>query len=553
MGSAMKRRKEKAFSFLQNCDHVALYLVAWLVVVCVHIAFRTNTLSIPLERDEGLFGYIGQVMLNGGMPYRDAVDHKPPVVYLVYALALTMVPPTPAGVHMFLLCYNFLTIIALYFVARCAGGTPATGFWTALTFAVFSSSPELEGFAASSEMLMLLPLSLSLLFALLSGRQGMLVLGSFASGLFCALACWTKHTGVFFALALFCILPAVPQIVRSGNTSLRSVAARAAAWAAGFMSISIAIVVYFYVRGAGDDFLYWNFIHNYYYGAGRTLADNLPKITTTLTALCRTHPVLVAALVVCICTALVKRDVRGACFVVMLLASLAATFPGHAYAHYFAQLAPVVALGSGFGCSLFCATVRNSRVQAGMMILCFLGLCCVPMAIHPRYYFTGSADELSKQFFSPNPFAESLDIVAYISRTTTTRDKIFIFGSEAQILFYSRRTSATRFALLYPLTQRMFPRYREHQQQAWEEVSAAQPTLIIVVGVPQSVLWDGKAEPWIQRKLMQMLADRYELVAAIPVDYPRGRMIIHPEPERIERELSTYRYSIKIFRRRYDA
>ncbi|MCX8043924.1 MAG: hypothetical protein N3B18_07360 [Desulfobacterota bacterium] len=548
----MKRRLLRR-STTHKRNGFLLSVAMWMILGFLSVAFRFNSITIPLERDEGLFGYIGQVVLNGGMPYRDAVDHKPPLVYFLYALALTVMPPTAAGVHIFLLCYNFLTLIVLYWVARCAGGTPAAGFWTALVFGVFSTSPELEGFAASSEMLMLLPLSLSLLFALLSGRQGMLVPASFASGLFCGLACWTKHTGVFFALVLFCILPAVPRIVRAGTASLAAAAARAAAWVGGFFSISVAVIGYFYARGAGDDFLYWNFIHNYYYGAERTLAEVLPKITGAIASLCRTHPVPAFAVFICVCTALFKRDIRGACFVVLLLASLAATLPGHAYAHYFAQLAPAVALGSGFGCSIICAAVRHGRMRTGVILLVFFGLCCVPPALHIRYYLTGSTDELSKKFFSPNPFAESIDVAAYISRTTTPRDKVFIFGSEAQILLYSRRTSATRFVLLYPLMRSMYPRYREHQQQAWEEVMAVQPTLIVLVNVPQSVLWDGKADPWIHRMLMRYVAERYELVAAIPVDYPRGKMIIHPEPDRIERELAAYRYDIKIYRRRSDA
>lgn len=74
-----------------------------LIAIClVYILIRLYIVSIPLDRDEGIFGYAGQVILNDGLQYRDVFDHKPPVAFYLKALALLFVPPTSTGIHKFL-------------------------------------------------------------------------------------------------------------------------------------------------------------------------------------------------------------------------------------------------------------------------------------------------------------------------------------------------------------------------------------------------------------------------------------------------------------------
>jgi hypothetical protein len=92
--------------------------VAFIVIVALYVALRLPGIGVPLDRDEGVFGYMGQLILDGGLPYRDAVDHKPPVSFYINALALCFVPPTARGIHVFLLVYNFLTLVCIFFPGK---------------------------------------------------------------------------------------------------------------------------------------------------------------------------------------------------------------------------------------------------------------------------------------------------------------------------------------------------------------------------------------------------------------------------------------------------
>jgi len=61
----------------------------WLALVCwMVVGFSSlSILLFSFGRDQGIYAVVADVMLKGGMPYRDAWDFKPPGIFLFYALA----------------------------------------------------------------------------------------------------------------------------------------------------------------------------------------------------------------------------------------------------------------------------------------------------------------------------------------------------------------------------------------------------------------------------------------------------------------------------------
>ena len=109
-------------------------------------------------------------------------------------------------------------------------------------------------------------------------------------------------------------------------------------------------------------------------------------------------------------------------------------------------------------------------------------------------------------------------------------ETVYIFGSEAKIFLLSQRTSATSFALIYPLMY-SFPRYMEFQHKAWREVMANRPKYIITIAPKSSLLWDGKADLWIMRQTKRLIEADYSLVAAVTGAEPKGRSILLHEKD----------------------
>ena len=73
---------------------------AGFAAVCLFaLLLRVPVAAMPLERDEGEYAYIAQQWLQGGLPYRDSFDQKPPGVHLMYVLIEALGGTTPAAIH----------------------------------------------------------------------------------------------------------------------------------------------------------------------------------------------------------------------------------------------------------------------------------------------------------------------------------------------------------------------------------------------------------------------------------------------------------------------
>lgn len=60
-------------------------------LIAVALAFGAVTLSYPFGRDQSLFAYVGREwFLRGRMPYRDVIEHKPPLIYFVHGVLATL-------------------------------------------------------------------------------------------------------------------------------------------------------------------------------------------------------------------------------------------------------------------------------------------------------------------------------------------------------------------------------------------------------------------------------------------------------------------------------
>ena len=111
----MKKTKRKLH--LQNSHHLwqwaGLAVALLLAAVC-----RLHLLQIPLERDEGEFAYMGQLILHGIPPYLLAFNMKLPGIYYAYAALMGVFGTTTGAIHFGLLLVNFATIVMVFFMAK---------------------------------------------------------------------------------------------------------------------------------------------------------------------------------------------------------------------------------------------------------------------------------------------------------------------------------------------------------------------------------------------------------------------------------------------------
>jgi 4-amino-4-deoxy-L-arabinose transferase-like glycosyltransferase len=493
-------------------------LILWLALAAVYVLLRINIVSIPLDRDEGLFGYIGQTILDGGLPYRDVVDHKPPVAHYLYALAASFLPPTPAGIHIFIHIYTFGTLLACYGLSKALTGSKAAGLWTALAFAVVSSIPSVQGFAASTEIVLILPATLGLWCAVLAARKHQ-VRWLVLSGAMGALAFLTKQSGML--LALFSAAYLVAAACRGSaplHRKLRAILMRSLWWVLGFLVPIALITVYFGLRGGFADLIYWVVTYNLDYAEAvhAQSAAFLARAKDIIQpATYEALPVEMAAAGT-ILLLLLRRDSLGLFLAGFLGFSLLATVPA-SYKHYLVQLVPAVALAAGIGISRLCAWLPR-----GALHWC-LGACIsalvvgFPFATCPKYYITAAPDELGRQIFGGNPFPEARRIADFVAARTNEKEQVFVLGSEAEILFYANRDGPTPFVLKYPLVSPWSRRRNEYQQHVIAALAASPPRYIIMLDCKASLSWDGTTSFPLYDYVTSLTKSRYALEAIQPI------------------------------------
>src|ERR1041385_1090827 len=77
--------------------------------------FPSNPANMTLpSRDSGVFLYVGWRFLSGDVPYRDVWDHKPPLVYFVDALGISLTPGSLWGVWLLQTIFIFSTVFLIY-------------------------------------------------------------------------------------------------------------------------------------------------------------------------------------------------------------------------------------------------------------------------------------------------------------------------------------------------------------------------------------------------------------------------------------------------------
>lgn len=161
------------------------------------LAYLVPLLGVPIDADEATYAVVARDWLEGGLPYRDVFDHKPPVVYLWYALSFVVFgehPYAPRFLAAVLLCG---ASASLFVVARAMFDQRRAYILTAL-FGLSLGAVALR-FNANTSIFALLP-ALASLALLVSPRRRSSTALMLAAGALAGLAVWTRPP-VFPAVA----------------------------------------------------------------------------------------------------------------------------------------------------------------------------------------------------------------------------------------------------------------------------------------------------------------------------------------------------------------
>jgi Dolichyl-phosphate-mannose-protein mannosyltransferase len=442
-------------------------------IVLIVAAVRAPLLSIPLERDEGEYAYIAWRLGYNELPYRDWVDQKPPAVFYIYRLALSLPFESVRAIHFAGLLFAAASACALFFL----GLQFMDRFWAwlgAALFALLGADPLVQGTAANTEIFMLCPLIFSqIAFFIAAAKNQRTVWLMVLAGALTGIAVMFKQV----AIVNWFLLAAAYPIFARGEKRWRS-AISFIAWSALGLLIVLALVLFYFWRHGGlHEFVDNVFAHNLQYIAGIGAPARVEYCWGTLTILARTQATVWAFAAVGLAGLFTSGRVKWSVFLVgwLITSSIGVSASGYFFPHYFQQLLPPLALAAAAGAEWFDA-IKLWRIIPvwGRRVAVVLILTVLPAITLWPFLFTYAPAEAVRKIYPGNFFAEMPEFAQRIENVTPPEAPVFIFGAEPELLFYAHRRSATRYIFLFPLYG-PYGGVREKQTAAAVEIERARP------------------------------------------------------------------------------
>jgi hypothetical protein len=494
------------------------YVAALLLAISFSVFVRVRLRHMPLERDEGEFAYVGQLMLQGIPPYKIAGNMKLPGTYAAYAILMAVFGEAPSGIRIGLILINVAATILVFFLAKYLYGWLAATV-AGMTYSFLSCRPAVLGFYAhATHFVVLAALAgiLLLLYALENERIGLY----FGSGLCLGLAFLMKQPGIMFAA--FAVSYWLWREWRR-PFSRRGIAARGGALFAGMalpFGLTCLILVY---AGVFPAFWFWTWSYAREYGVITTL----PEVENVL----RAHlPWVIRPFVIWEIVALGlaapgwSRFARahGGFATSFFLFSCLAVCPGFYFRpHYYILVLPAAALGAGIAVSAAQELLLEWRLGAWLVcfpVLYFAVAFVISARAEYKKYFHLDAIALVRKVQMGESSPEAVAIGSYIKSHSAEQDTIGIFGSEPEICFYAARHCASSYLYLYPLMekQKFAPQMQEEMMQ---QIREARPKFLVYVNNIHS--WGSEAQLEDNRDFVEMAwaygQRDYRMVDEVPV------------------------------------
>ena len=430
--------------------HARQFRWAVLGLVLLTVLTRLPSLLHPQAiDDEETYSVVANVIADGGRPYVDAVERKPPLLFWTYAAVVEAFGKYNwAALHLVALFWTLGTMAGLYVIGRGLFDR-TTGLIAALLYSVFQPWCEPRTLAFNGELIMNLPLVWAWAIGL-RRSSSRLRPELFLAGLLLAAGFLLKQPAAIAAvpLGIYLLLPAYR---RSRGLDFWQSMMQASVLTVGFFATLGLVALLLREQGILRPAYFW------------TITDHaIPHVfwtkgfLHTLTFIGMCLPLLIG-------TVMASREkYRGVwrgqdAERVALLGLLGASIIGMAagarfYFHYYIQLIPPLALLA----APFYAALWSRRTRPGYWLLrpavtyAWLAILVVGFSISD---WVGLASQRA-----------SSKTGQYLLEHSAPDDRIFVWGQAPRIYLEAQRRPACRYVVTFPLTGYVF---------GWNEESTA--------------------------------------------------------------------------------
>ena len=458
-------------------------------------------LAEPFEKDEGTYATVARGLLDGRLPYRDLFDHKPPMVYVWYAVSFLLFGENVWAPRI-LAALSWSATTALVWVLTVRFRRQVAALASAMLCAAFSGIVLLQA-NANTEVFTILP-TVGSLYAFARAHEDRDVRWLLAAGVLGGVAVLTKQVAATNLIALSVFL------LWTHRTEL-GVAVKGLAWvtAGALAALGVALVPFVLTSSTGD-FIYATVHYNQLYSGSLSLHDRLVFALRNVPFSVNAAPLPIALVVAALWDLRARRrDLFDQLSVLSLIAACAGTvLSGFFFPHYFVVLLPFAAILGG---PLLVKLAADLRRQPVLLAVVLVAAGSTVVANLPA--FTASSPEPRHAVKFPavgqaERENSSDEVAAAIRALSGPQDTIYNYGRETQLYFYADRAPA-----IPQLYDRVFLLDPATLPGAMSALNADPPRIIVDTA--------NHAEPKPSVKtfpdaLQALLASRYDLVQELP-------------------------------------
>jgi Dolichyl-phosphate-mannose-protein mannosyltransferase len=478
---------------------------------------RIHLLSLPFERDEGAYSYMGELLLDGGKPYIDFYEMKLPGLFYTYAAMVALFGKSVEGMHLGFGLLSMISAIILGLTTRKLFNDVAA-MATTVSFAVLSLSKSISGFAAQGEHLVAFFAILGI-YATVKAIETNKLWQYFLAGAAFAMGVMVKQSGVFFAVGagLMMILANIRPL------NFLNIAKNTAAMLLGFLTIVAFFLFLMIKNGAYNQMNYFVFEVAQEYVKSLDFDFGMQRLRDSIKATTDGYMAYWwlggLGMILPWMTSLDLYKKLG--ISILAIMAFACVVPGlRFYGHYY--LLFMVGLAMLIGAAVYSISMIveeklewtfGKTIAAVLFLLPTIWI----IANQKDYYFNDSSYKTIREVYGENPFPETKAIAEYIKANSRSNGPIAIFGSEPQIYFETHRKCVSRHSFL-AFTSPQNDAAKKWREEFKADVEKAKPEYCVIVVQGFSWLFpDEKSQDLLQYAFKYVNDNQYDMVGVAEI------------------------------------
>ena len=418
----------------------------WLIILfAVVIILRIPSFFEPFSYgDEMIYLTLGEAMRQGMTLYRDIHDNKPPLLYIIAAIAGNVF-----WLRAILAFWNLATIYIFWKLAQVIlPKREKVQKVATVIFALLTTLPLLEGQIANAEVFMIGPTLVAFLILL---TRKLDFKNLFLAGLFFSAATLFKVPAAFdipVILAFWLIY------LKGGKEEIKAFVRKTFFLLLGLFSPIALSLLWYFLKGALAEYVVAAFLQNVgYLSSWRPVVSSQPFLVKNAPLLIRAGVVGLGTLILYL-----KRAKLSKTFVLLslwvLFSLFAATLSERPYTHYLIQSVPPLSF-------LLAILLADKTLEQVLVIIPLTLTFLVPVYYKFYYYPTtsyyGRFLEFAVGRIGKEAYFAKFDgnvnrnykIADVVLKSTSKKDKIFVWGDSPPIYALTRRFPPLKYVATY--------------------------------------------------------------------------------------------------------